>query len=58
MYAAQGWGGYLKYALPATVMICCEWWAYEVVIFMAGWLPGMADVAVGVMGLCFQISAW
>lgn len=55
--AAQGWGRYLKYALPAAAMICMEWWVYEVVIIMAGLLPD-ADVEVGVMGLLFQILAW
>jgi MATE family multidrug resistance protein len=34
--ALQGWGQYLSYGLPATAMICMEWWCYEVVILMAG----------------------
>jgi len=32
----SGWGRYLSYGVPAAVMICMEWWAYEVVIFMSG----------------------
>eukprot|EP00878_Enallax_costatus_P024109 GHUV01025702.1.p1 GENE.GHUV01025702.1~~GHUV01025702.1.p1 ORF type:complete len:494 (+),score=51.79 GHUV01025702.1:73-1554(+) len=52
----QGWLQYLSYGVPAAVMICMEWWCYEVVIFMAG-LHKDAEVAVGVMGLMFQISA-
>lgn len=26
----QGWGKYLSYGVPAAVMICMEWWCYEV----------------------------
>ncbi|ORX94021.1 MATE efflux family protein [Basidiobolus meristosporus CBS 931.73] len=28
--ALEGWAPFLKLALPGTVMICCEWWAFEV----------------------------
>jgi MATE family multidrug resistance protein len=55
--AVQGWGRYLGYAVPAAIMLCMEWWVYEVVIFIAGLLPD-AKVEVGVMGLCFQVSCW
>lgn len=34
--AFKGWGEYLRYGLPAAAMICLEWWAYEVVILLAG----------------------
>eukprot|EP00775_Hariotina_reticulata_P009063 gene9063-9233_t len=52
----SGWGRYLSYGVPAAVMICMEWWAYEVVIFMSGTTHN-AEVAVGVMGVAFQCSA-
>jgi MATE family multidrug resistance protein len=32
-----------------------EWWVWELMIFMAGLLPDAAT-AVGVMGLCIQIT--
>lgn len=32
----RGWGEYLKIALPSTVMICAEWWAWGVVTVFAG----------------------
>eukprot|EP00879_Flechtneria_rotunda_P024525 GHRR01026001.1.p1 GENE.GHRR01026001.1~~GHRR01026001.1.p1 ORF type:complete len:385 (+),score=140.35 GHRR01026001.1:898-2052(+) len=54
--AFAGWGKYLSYGVPAAAMICMEWWCYEVVIFMAG-IADNAEVAVGVMGVAFQISA-
>jgi len=41
----DGWKTYLAYGLPATAMLCAEWWAFECTIFMAGLLPD-AEVAV------------
>lgn len=35
----RGWGTYLGYGLPAAAQICMEWWAFEVIVFMAGKLP-------------------
>ena len=32
----RGWGEYLALSLPATVMICASWWAFELITFMAG----------------------
>jgi hypothetical protein len=31
-----------------------QWWVWELLIVMSGWLPN-ADTAVGIMGLCMQI---
>lgn len=39
---------------PISVLFSQEWWAYEVVIIQAGWLPG-AEVALSVMGICLNI---
>uniref|UniRef100_A0A3Q2DT67 Multidrug and toxin extrusion protein n=1 Tax=Cyprinodon variegatus TaxID=28743 RepID=A0A3Q2DT67_CYPVA len=40
----QGWGAYMKLAIPSAFMICFEWWVWEVGGFLAGWL-GEADLA-------------
>lgn len=29
---------YIKLALPTTMMICLEWWAFEVLTLMAGFI--------------------
>jgi len=34
--AWSGWGEYFKLGVPSTVMICAEWWAFEILIFLAG----------------------
>ena len=36
MEAFRGWKEYLKIAMPSTVMICAEWWAFQVILVFAG----------------------
>lgn len=31
-------GQYLKLAIPGTFMMCLEWWVYEIITLMAGYL--------------------
>ena len=40
----RGWGEYLKVSIPAAVMICAEWWAFEALTVMAGFL-GVLELA-------------
>lgn len=46
--SARGWRAYLASALPCVGASCLEWWAYEGIILLAGWLPSPA-AAVAVM---------
>ncbi|MCJ8740113.1 hypothetical protein PDJAM_G00055080 [Pangasius djambal] len=34
----QEWGNYMKLAIPSTLMLCFEWWIYEIGGFLAGML--------------------
>ncbi|XP_030632194.1 multidrug and toxin extrusion protein 1-like [Chanos chanos] len=34
----QEWGSYMKLAIPSTMMLCFEWWIYELGGFLAGLL--------------------
>jgi hypothetical protein len=34
-----------------------EWWAYEVLVLLAGWLPS-PHVSLSVMGICLTICTW
>ena len=34
--ALRGWSTYFRVAVPATAMLCLDWWSYEVVILLAG----------------------
>ncbi|CAL8364779.1 unnamed protein product [Lota lota] len=40
----QGWGSYMQLAIPSTLMICFEWWIWEIGGFLAGTL-GEVDLA-------------
>ncbi|TRY57289.1 hypothetical protein DNTS_008885 [Danionella cerebrum] len=42
--ALQEWGSYMKLAIPSTLMVCFEWWIYEIGGFLAGML-GEVDLA-------------
>lgn len=32
----QDWGSYIHLAVPGMVMLCVEWWTYEIGGFLAG----------------------
>ena len=32
----RGWGEYLKVAIPSAVILCSEWWAFEILTIIAG----------------------
>lgn len=51
--ALQGWGPYLALAIPSCLMICLEWWFFEVLIFMAGLLPN-PQVNLAAMSVSLQ----
>lgn len=42
--ALTNWGEYFKLGLPGTIMLCSEWWAYEILTIFAS-LLGTAEVA-------------
>jgi MATE family multidrug resistance protein len=42
--ALTEWPAFLSLAAPGTVMICSEWWAYEILTLFAG-LLGTSEVA-------------
>ncbi|RXN08331.1 multidrug and toxin extrusion 1-like protein [Labeo rohita] len=44
--ALQEWGSYMKLAIPSTLMLCFEWWIYEIGGFLAG-VHAAACVRVG-----------
>jgi len=42
--ALRGWKEYLSLAFPSTVMICLEWWTWEILNLICGML-GIAELA-------------
>ena len=52
-----GWGRYLAIALPGLAALCLEWWTFEIIVMLAGGLPGKdAEVSVSVMGVSFDVT--
>ena len=38
----QDWGPFFRLAIPSMLMLCIEWWAYEIGSFLVGtWDGGM-----------------
>jgi len=42
--AFQGWGPFLRLGVPGALLICLDWWAFEIVMVEAGML-GIAPLA-------------
>ncbi|CAM6125203.1 unnamed protein product [Calypogeia fissa] len=53
--ASRNLGPFLSLALPACAMTSFEWWVFEIVQIMAGWLPH-PDVNVAAMTISFQTT--
>lgn len=42
--AFSGWWNYLSLAIPCAIIICSEWWMYEVLTLITGWI-GVQELA-------------
>ncbi|KAK7315429.1 hypothetical protein VNO77_33976 [Canavalia gladiata] len=51
-----GLGQLMKLAVPSCFMICLEWWWYEIVTVMAGYLPS-PTLAVAATGILIQTTS-
>ncbi|XP_062227651.1 protein DETOXIFICATION 52-like [Phragmites australis] len=51
-----GWGPLALLAAPSCVSVCLEWWWYEVMILLCGFLPD-PKAAVASMGVLMQTTA-
>ncbi|KAK3814063.1 MAG: mate-domain-containing protein [Benniella sp.] len=47
--AFTGWHGFLKLAIPGVMMVCTEWWAFEVVSLAASYLGTIALAAQSIV---------
>ena len=45
MESFREWKAYFKLSIPATVMLCAEWWSFELTVILAGIL-GVIEQAV------------
>ena len=48
----SGWYDYFRLSVPATVMLCAEWWSFHVMVFLSGSM-GVNEQAAVVISLSF-----
>jgi MATE family multidrug resistance protein len=53
----QEWWSLLGLALPSCLGICLEWWWYEIITILAGYLPN-PQVAVATTGIIIQTTSF
>ncbi|EYU26990.1 hypothetical protein MIMGU_mgv1a008759mg [Erythranthe guttata] len=51
----QGITEFFRFAVPSAVMICLEWWSFELLILLSGILPN-PQLETSVLSVCTRIS--
>ncbi|PWA90664.1 MATE efflux family protein [Artemisia annua] len=46
---------FFRFAIPSAVMICLEWWSYEIVILLSGLLPN-PQLETSVLSICLTVD--
>lgn len=49
----QDWGSFIHLAIPSMVMLCVEWWTYEIGGFLAGLI---SEVELGAQSVVYQLA--
>ncbi|XP_028319935.1 multidrug and toxin extrusion protein 1-like isoform X2 [Gouania willdenowi] len=47
------WWSYIRLAIPGMIMLCAEWWTYEIGSFLAGLI---SEVELGAQSVVFEVS--
>ncbi|KAI3785233.1 hypothetical protein L1987_44348 [Smallanthus sonchifolius] len=47
---------FFHFAIPSAVMICLEWWSYELVVLLSGLLPN-PQLETSVLSICLTVGA-
>ncbi|XP_056297125.1 multidrug and toxin extrusion protein 1 [Pseudoliparis swirei] len=50
----QDWGSYINVAIPSMIMMCVEWWTYEIGGFLAGLI---SEVELGAQAVVYEIAS-
>ncbi|TNN66078.1 Multidrug and toxin extrusion protein 1 [Liparis tanakae] len=50
----QDWGSYINLAIPSMIMMCVEWWTYEIGGFLAGLI---SEVELGAQAVVYEIAS-
>ncbi|XP_054650236.1 multidrug and toxin extrusion protein 1 isoform X2 [Dunckerocampus dactyliophorus] len=49
----QDWGSFIRLAIPSMVMLCVEWWTFEIGSFLAGLI---SEVELGAQSIVYELS--
>lgn len=49
----QGLREFFRFAIPSAVMICLEWWSYELLTLLSGFLPN-PEIETSVLSVCLS----
>ncbi|GAA0173526.1 transporter [Lithospermum erythrorhizon] len=49
-------GEFYRFAIPSAVMVCLEWWSFELVILFSGLLPN-PQLETSVLSICLNITS-
>uniref|UniRef100_A0A2N9I7M2 Protein DETOXIFICATION n=1 Tax=Fagus sylvatica TaxID=28930 RepID=A0A2N9I7M2_FAGSY len=53
MEILQGMGEFFRFAIPSAIMICLEWWSFELLILLSGLLPH-PELETSVLSICLN----
>ncbi|XP_047323160.1 protein DETOXIFICATION 12-like [Impatiens glandulifera] len=53
MDVLRGVGEFFRFAIPSSIMICLEWWSFELVILLSGLLPN-PQLETSVLSVCLN----
>ncbi|KAM3342848.1 hypothetical protein P3S68_027814 [Capsicum galapagoense] len=49
-------GDFFRFAIPSAVMVCLEWWSFEIIILLSGLFPNPM-LETSVLSICFTTTS-
>lgn len=49
----QEWGPFVRLAIPSMLMLCLEWWLFEVGAFLAGQI---SEAELGAQSIAYELA--
>ena len=56
MESLRGWFNYCKYGIPGLIMLCLEWWTFEIGFLVVGATSADPKIQLGIYSIMFNIS--
>ncbi|KAL2457541.1 MATE efflux family protein [Forsythia ovata] len=52
----QTTGQFIRFAIPSAMMVCLEWWSFEIIILLSGLLPN-PKLEMSVLSICMTTTS-